>query len=159
MLDREPGRADEHELLDARGEADRHLGPDEAAHRVADDHGPLDPERVQQLVDDAAVARDRDLLGGHGGVAEPRQVHRDDAVVAGEVGDVLQPVDPCARQAVDEDERIPFADVDGVDGRARHLHPALVLAPVDVHPRRAALGPIVVQYGDVRLRSDVCHAE
>ena len=158
VLDRRPGGADQHELLHSGRELQRDLGADEAAHRVADDHRAIDAERVQQLVDDPPVAGDRDLLGRHRRMPEARQVHRDDAMRAGEVGDVLQPVDPGARQPVDEHDRIALADVDHVDRGARDLDPALVLAPVDVQPLRSPVGPVTVQIRGRRLRSDIGHA-
>ena len=44
VLDRQPGGRDQHEPLDPRRERDRHLGADEAAHRVADDVAASMPE-------------------------------------------------------------------------------------------------------------------
>ena len=51
------GGGDEHEALDALREGDRELGGDEAAHRVADDGRRVDPELLQQPVEQYARSR------------------------------------------------------------------------------------------------------
>ena len=141
-LDAQAGRRDEHEPLDALRVLDRQLGADEAAHRVADDPRLVDVELLHQLVDRVGVAADRDLLGGHLGLAEAGQVDGDHAMVAGEEGNLLEPVLPAARQPVDEDHRRAGADVDDVHPAILDAHPAQVLLPVDVHPLRAADGAV-----------------
>ena len=70
-----PAAATRHEPLHALREADRHLGGHEAAHRVADHDARAEVELLAERVDLARVARDRDLLRRHLGVAEARQVH------------------------------------------------------------------------------------
>src|SRR3712207_5054471 len=125
----------EREPLDAMRELDRRLGRDEAAHRVADDRGGLDLEHLEELVEPAAVAGDGDLLLRHLRAPEARQVDGDAAVVARELGELLEPVLPRAREPVDEDERRALSDLDEVDGLAFDVHPALVTPPLDVHPR------------------------
>jgi hypothetical protein len=141
LLDRDARRGDEREPLDAVRELDRRLGRDEAAHRVADDRGGVDVEPLEQRVEPAAVARDRDLLARHRRLAEARQVHRDDAMRLHERGDVLQPVLPRAGQAVDEDERRAGADVEDVGGPALDLHPRQMVAPRDLGPVPHTLVP------------------
>ena len=51
-----------------------------------------DVELVEQPIEQPRIARDRDLPGGHRGVAEARQVDRDHAVIAREHGQLLEPV-------------------------------------------------------------------
>ncbi len=133
-----PAAEIEHETLHPLWEGDGELGADEAAHRVAHDGGRIDTELTQQTVQQAGIAEDRDLLLGHWRAAEAGQVEGDHAVLGGEHGQLLEPVGPGARQAVDEDERRPLAQLDRVDGRSPDAHPALVGAPVDVEPCRAA---------------------
>ena len=82
LMGGDAGGRDEHQALDALGKGDRELGRDEAAHRVADDRRRVDPELVEQAVEHARVAGDRDLLGGHRRVPEAGQVDRDHAVLA-----------------------------------------------------------------------------
>ncbi len=73
----------EHEALDALGMGDRHLRRDEPAHRAADERGGAgDAERVDDGVDRARVAGDRDRLRGHLRMSEAGEVERDDAVPA-----------------------------------------------------------------------------
>ncbi len=136
------GGGDEHEPLDALRERDRELRADEAAHRVADHRCGVDPERVQHAVEDARVAGDRDLARGHRRVAEAGQVERDHAALLREHRQLLQPVLPGPGEPVHEHHRrqLSGAERDHVDGAALHGDPALVLAPVDVQPRRAARG-------------------
>ena len=116
-------------------EADRQLGADEAAHRVADDaRRASTPSSSSSASTERAVAGDRDLLRGHLRRAEAGQVEGDDAVRASEVRELLEPVLPGAREAVDEDDRqlgAAGAEVDHVDPGAGDADPALVLAPVD----------------------------
>jgi hypothetical protein len=143
VLDRDPRGGDEHEPLDALGEADRQLGADEPAHRVADHRDGVEAELVEQRVEPAPVAGDRDLLGGHLGEAEARQVDGDRAAAGvGDRREVLQPVLPRAAQPVDEEDRRARPDLDEVGRPPRDAHPALVLAPVDVEPRAAPLRPV-----------------
>jgi len=78
------GGRDEHQALHALGERDRELGGDEPAHRVADDRRGVYSELVEQTVQQARIARDRDSLARHGGVAEAGEVHRDHTVLAAE---------------------------------------------------------------------------
>ena len=94
FLGGQAGGRDEDELGDPGRELDRHLGADEAAHRVADDGGLLDVELVEQFVDDLGVEPDRDVLGRHRRLAEARQVEGDHPPEPHEVRDVLQPVLP-----------------------------------------------------------------
>ena len=63
-----------------------------------------DLDRVAEAVQEPPVALDRDLPGRHRAVAEARQVERDHPMGAGEVGEVLEPVLPRAREPVDEQD-------------------------------------------------------
>src|SRR6202034_1919721 len=120
-------------------EGDRKLGGHKPTHRIAHQGCRAHPERVQQPVEDARIRRDCDALVRHRRVTEPWKVYRDNAMVFREHGQLLQPVRPTARQAVDENDRGPLSHIDRVDRRALHGHPALVLAPVHVQPVRASL--------------------
>ena len=105
----DPGGGHQHQLLEPVRLGGRGLGRDEAAHRVADHGAVAHPQRLAEVVQQAPVALDRDLPFGHRRVAEPGQVERQNPMLAGEVGDVLEPVLPRAREAVDEDDRHPGA--------------------------------------------------
>jgi hypothetical protein len=99
-LDAQPGSGHEHEPLHAGGVADRELRPDEAAHRVADDPRTVDVQLGHEVVEHVRVAADRDLLGWHLGLAETREIHGDDAMIAGKRGMFSsqffqQPDSPC----------------------------------------------------------------
>jgi hypothetical protein len=139
VLHGETRRADEHERLDPRRVLDRDLGGDEPAHRVAHEDGRSDPELLEQRVDEPAVARDRDLVRRHLGRAEPGKVEGDDAMSRRrEVGEVLEPVLPRAREPVDEHHRrLALAQLDDVDLPPVDLHEPPARLPGDVHPRRA----------------------
>ena len=63
-----------------------------AAHRIADEDGVANAERLGEVMQLPPVAPDRDLPWRHRRVAEARKVESEDAVVAGEVGDVLEEV-------------------------------------------------------------------
>ena len=92
----DPGGGDKHEALDPLRKGDRQLGGDEAAHRVADERRGVDLELAQQSIEQAGVAGDRDLLGGHRRVSEAGQVERQHAVLARKHGQLLEPVGPTA---------------------------------------------------------------
>ena len=57
--DAQPGGRDEAQALHPVGARERELGPDEPAHRVADDRRARHAERVEQPLDGRRVARDR----------------------------------------------------------------------------------------------------
>ena len=136
----------------------RGLGRDEAAHRVPDHGAVAHPQRLAEVVQQAPVALDRDLPFGHRRVAEPGQVERQHPMLAGEVGDVLEPVLPRAREAVDEDDRDPGAGAElrVVDPGAFHLDLANVGSPVDLEPLgvRVAVGIRALRRGRVRELAD-----
>src|SRR3954453_23560354 len=105
----DPGPRDQGQVVDALRIGDGHLAGDEAAHRVAHQRAPPDADPLAEVPHESAVGRDRDLPGRHRARAKPGQIYGDDAVVPGEVGDVLQEVLPGPREAVDEDEGRTFA--------------------------------------------------
>ena len=123
--DRDRRGRDQHEPLHALGEADRHLGGDRAAHRVADDGHRIELEQVAHALERRRVAVDRDRLGRQLRAAESRQVDGDHAAVDGGRRDVLDPVLPAPAEAVDEEDRraLAGADVDEVDAAARRRSP------------------------------------
>ena len=131
-----PGGGDQHQLVDAVRLGDRHLGGDEAAHRVADDRGVVDPELLAEVAQEGAVGLDRDVPRGHRAGAEAGQVERDHPVVAREDRDLLEPVLPRAREPVDEDDRRALAHLDVVDPRPDDVDLAAVRRPVDLEPLR-----------------------
>ena len=54
--------------------------------------------------------------------------------MAAEVGQVLKPVLPAAGDAVDEEDRFTFPDLDVVDVGPRQLDLTQMLTPVDLQP-------------------------
>ena len=137
VLAADPGGGHQHEALYALGVADRQLGRDVASHRVADHRRRAHAKGLQECVDDPRVAADRDLVAWHRRLAEPGQVDRDHPPLGREHRQLLEPVLPGAGQTMDEQQRWPAPELDHVDRSALDGDPALMLAPVDVEPRRA----------------------
>jgi hypothetical protein len=138
---REARGRDEDQALDALREVDRQLGADQAAHRVAHEGRGVHPELAADLVDDARVAGDRDVLLGHRRRPESGEVEGDDPVVLGEHRNLLEPVLPAPTEAVHEEDGRPLAERDDVDRRVLGDEPTQVLAPVDGHPGPARPAP------------------
>src|SRR4029453_2964027 len=104
---RAPRGRHEHELLHPARMADRGLGGDESAHRVAHQRGAFDADLPEEGVHEAAVAGDADLLPRQLREAEAGEVNRDDAMPFGEPRDVLEPVLPAPGEAMDEHDWRP----------------------------------------------------
>ena len=137
----EHGRRDP--LRDGRCELDREHG----AGVVADDRGPLDPERVQEARRDLGPALDRVVPERRlRGVAEADRVHRDCAEALAEEREDVPVLVPGARRLVEEEHRRAGAGDRAVDLAGRHRHePSLdgdahVRVPCQGNPgRRSAL--------------------
>ena len=116
--DRDPGRVDEGQRVDALGMGDGQLGGDEAAHRVADEVDRPDAERRRAPLDAAGVVGDRDVAGRASRTRRsPGRSSAITAALASKERHVLQPVLPRPAQAVDEHHRGPgaLAERDDVD--------------------------------------------
>ena len=59
-------------------------------------------------------------------MAEPRKIERDDAMLVCEHRQLLEPVRPGAREAMNEDQRWSLAELDRVHRLAVHEHPPLL---------------------------------
>ena len=112
----------------------------------------VDVERVEQGVEVAGVAGDRDRLGRHRRVAEAGKIDGDDAVASrANTGSCSSQLGQEPDEAVDEEQRRPLAQLHEVDRRIVYNCPVLMLAPVDVQPGRASRRPVGVVLG-VELR-------
>ena len=103
LRDREARGVNEDQPLDDFGMARGEVGRDEAAHRMADERRPLEPDRLGPR---------RELIGGDieanrlaGGPSESREVDGEDPVVPGKDRDRRRPPQVAGAEAVDEHDR------------------------------------------------------
>ena len=131
----EAGGGDEDEAVEALRGAEHGLRCDQASHRVADQgRAAVDPELLAEVEQETTVSVHLDRPRGHWAGSEAGQVESDRAVGATEMGEVLQPGLPGARDPVDEDDRLPLADLGVVDRCPGQLDPVDMGTPVDLQP-------------------------
>jgi hypothetical protein len=95
---------DPDQSADAVAKQERRLDDHIAAHRVADQHGVVKAQVLNNSCDVATERRHRPRCAAKTGLAVPREVDRHDAMVVGERR-LAPPVRSVARPAVDEHER------------------------------------------------------
>ena len=112
----------EHEPLAQLRELVRELHRDAAAERVADDGRALELETHHQVADARGERAQRVVAARLGGLSVTEQVRRHHGVVLGEAQHRLVPLRGAACDAVDEDDRGPFAGDREVHAVTVQLH-------------------------------------
>ena len=115
----EPCGGHQDQLVDAARMADRGLGGDEAAHRVADERRPLDADRPEERVDESPVARDPDLLVRQLRLAEPARSSAITRWLRASWGMFSSQFCQHPDRPWTKDDRRPLAHLDVVDARRR----------------------------------------